>query len=184
MTVAIKAPPLNDPQWLPFVIAMGVVNVRCHRTFGSYRGREAEAMFPFFWFDYRHGDAIALINRRGASDDDGESSRDVEAVRGELRALIKRLRSVAPDMTEVRQAAFEAASTLMLPPYEGQLEAMAQHPGLLVPRAELLAMADVLGFRPSLQYDIGKVPVVDVHRALALALADANLVWLSLVPKE
>ena len=105
-------------------------------------------------------------------------------MRGELRALIKRLRSVAPEMDEVRQAALGAASTIMLPPYEGQLEAMAQHPGLLVPRAEMLAMADVLGFRPSLQYDIGKVPVVDVHRALALALADANLVWLSLLPKK
>jgi hypothetical protein len=53
-----------------------------------------------------------------------------------------------------------------------------------MPRAELLAMADLLGLSPRLQTDVGHVPVHEVLRALANALADDNLTWLSLVPKE
>jgi predicted Zn-dependent peptidase len=187
VTVALAAPPLDSRRWLPFVIAMHVVDLRCHTTFGGYRGGEAAAMFPFFWFDYRHGDRLALINRRGLGPDEarpGEAPRDLESVRGEMRAMIKRLRTVAPELGELRQAAFATASMLMLPPYERQLEAMAQNPGLLMPRAELLAMADVLGLRPTLQAEVGKVALADVQRELASALADENLTWFALLPER
>jgi hypothetical protein len=184
VTVAIRAPAVGTAEWLPFVIAMGVVEIACHRAFGAYRGREAEARFPFLWFDYRHGDAFALINRRGTAGAEGEFGRDVEGVRGEVHALIKRMRTVAPPLSDVGEAARAAALALAMPPYAGQLAAMAQHPGLLMPRAELLAMADILGLSPRLQTDVGHIPVHEVLRALANALADDNLTWLSLVPKE
>lgn len=184
VSVAIPAPAQDSPRWLPFVIAMNVVTLRAQKAFGGYRGREAEAMFPFTWFDYRHGDAFALLNRRGASPEEGAVVRDVDAVRRELLALIKRLRTLAPDYDEVRQAAYEATTSLALPPYAGQLETMARHPGLLMPRAELLAMADVLRWRGTLQADIGKVPVTEVVRVLQESFADDNLTWLALVPKH
>lgn len=184
VTVAIAAPAQDSPEWLPFVIAMGVVAVRCQRAFGGYRGREAEAMFPFTWFDYRHGDGFALLNRRGQGGEDGGMGHDLAAVQGEVRAVIRRLRTVAPDLDEVQQAAYEAAMSLMLPPYPGQLEAMVRYPGQLMPRAELLAMADVLGWRASLPADIAKVPVPEVVRVLQQSLADDNLTWFALVPKE
>lgn len=184
VTVAMRAPAQDSPEWLPFVIAMGVVAVRCQRAFGGYRGREAEAGFPFTWFDYRHGDTFALINRRGANDEDGGINRDVDAVRRELLATIKRLRTVAPDLNEVQQAAYEAALSLAMPPYPGQLDAMARHSGLAMPRAELLAMADVLGWPATIPADIGKVPVPEVMRVLAQALADDNLTWFALTPSE
>lgn len=184
VSVAIQAPAYDSPEWLPFVVAMGVVAVRCQRTFGAYRGREAEAAFPFTWYDYRHGDGFALINRRGANEEDGAITRDVDAVRRELQAVIKRLRTVAPDLGEVQRAAFEASTSLMLPPYEGQLDAMARYPGLLMPRGELLAMADVLGWPATVQADIGKVPVSEVMRVLHEALADDRLTWFALVPGE
>jgi hypothetical protein len=184
VTVAIRAPAHDHADWLPFVIAMNVVALRCQTEFGAYRGREAEALFPFTWYDYRAGDRFALINRRGASTEEGGITRDVDAVRRELLALIKRLRTVAPDLAEVQQAALGAAMALTLPPYRGQVEAMARHPGLLMPRAELLVMAEVLGWAPTVPADIGAVGVVDVIAVLQRSLADDNLNWFALVPKE
>lgn len=174
VSVAIKAPPPDSADWLPFVIAMGAVNARMTRTFGAYRGREADAQFPFFWFAYRYGDGFALINRRGADES------DLETVRGEVRAAIKRLRTQGAELGEVQQGAYEAAATNMLPPYERQMEMMARRPELLFPRADTLAMAHVLGWSATMAIDVGKVPVVLVQRALQTALADDNLTWLSL----
>ncbi|HLU38540.1 MAG TPA: insulinase family protein, partial [Planctomycetota bacterium] len=184
VTVAIKAPPQDSVDWLPFVIAMGVVKLRCATTFTSYRGGEAQAGFPFFWFDYRHGDGFALINRRGVAEGEGDVPRDAAAVRSELHAMIKRLRTIAPSLGEIAAAAKEAATVLLLPPWPGQLEAMTRTPALLMPRAELLVMADVLGWSAKLAADVGRVPVADVQRALAEALADDNLHWFTLLPEQ
>ncbi|MEZ5965673.1 MAG: hypothetical protein R3F56_17700 [Planctomycetota bacterium] len=183
VSVAFPTPTQGSRDWLPFVVAMGVVAMRCQHDFVDYRGREAEGGFPFFWWDYRHGDSFALINRRGASSEAG-LNRDVAAVRREMLATIRRLRTVAPDLKEVQLAAYEAALSLMLPPYAGQLEAMAKHAALLMPRAELLAMADVLGWPATIPVDLGKVGVSEVVRVLQAALADDKLTWFVLMPKE
>jgi predicted Zn-dependent peptidase len=175
VSVAIKAPEQTSAQWVPFLIAMGALNARAHVFFGSHRGREADALFPFFSFSYRYGDAFALLNRRG------EDGADVETVRGELRVVIKRLRTQGAELGDVQQGAFEVASVNMLPPYERQLELLARRHELLLPRADTLALAHVLGWSATLPGDVGRVPVVDVQRALQTFLADANLTWLSLV---
>lgn len=175
VSVVIKAPP-PGPELLPFLVAMGVVQARCYAVFGAYRGREHEAGLPFFWFNYRRGDGFAVISRRGVDD------APPDAVRAEVNVLLRRLRTQAPTLQEVGMATGQIAGSLMLPPYERQLEDMAKHPPLLWPRAELLATAHVLGWSPSLQVDLGKVLLVDVLSALQTWLAEDNLTWITLTP--
>ncbi len=173
-TVVIKAPPPDGREWLPFLVAMGVVNARCHATFGPYRGREPEAGLPYFWFNYRRGEGFAMLSRRGPD----EASADGPCA--ELRVLLRRLRTQAPALDEVARATLDVASSLMLPPYGQQLADMARYPQLLGPRAEVLAASHVLGWSATLPADVGKVLVNDVFAVLQARLADDNLTWLTL----
>jgi hypothetical protein len=177
VTAALRAPAVSDPDYLPFLIAMAVVDVRCRRAFGDYRGGEALGRFPFTWFNYRLGEPFVMINRRGV---DGH---DVDQVRGEVRAVIKRLRSQAVPLGEVRDAVLQVGAQLALPPYPPPaLAGMARDPRLLHPHAEVLAMAGVLGWPATLADDLGRVRVDDVQRVLGTWLVDDRLAWFSLVP--
>lgn len=176
VTLALRAPDPTDADYLPFAVAMTVVDARATRVMRIDRGREVWGRFPRVFFDYAEGGRIALINRRAR---DGEGA---DGPRAEIQGLVDGLHEHGARPEEIAKAVELVARRLRLPPYPEPAAGTTMSARGLYGLASTLVVAEILGWPRDLADRVRALPPSRIDAVLRAALAPADRRWFELVP--
>jgi hypothetical protein len=170
VTAAFQAVAPSDPEYPAFVLGIAVLQSRALVAFGSQRGMEWQADFPFVGFEYWKDDPVVRINRRGPH------ASAAAVPRGEIEDLLRSIRRRGLQPGQLDVARREVARVLAVPPFDGL-------PGpLLAVRARYLATASCLGWSRELAVRVAAVGLDEVERVLRSRLDPGRLAWFELTP--
>ncbi len=169
VTVALRALPADDPDYPAFLVAMAALRYQAAQRFGSHRGTEWRARFPFVRYQYLHGDPLIMVNRRGRN---GASP---AAARAEISDLLARVRKRGINRRWLEMARRELSSTLDGTSAPGR--------GQLVTTARVLAVRELLGFPADLAARVQAVTHEVVQAVCRRCLAEDQLCWLALLAR-
>ncbi len=176
VTLAFRLPEPAAADYPAHLVAMAMLQVRAVKVLGTPRHAEMRARFPYMVIDYRDGDPLVLVNRRG------EDFAPIDDAQQEIESVLQSFFKVGISPREVASAAEQVATTLSLPPYPPNVATvMARQPRLLAARAVTLAVAETRGWPADLPQRIRTIAVPAVQQALG-AILGAERQWFALLP--